>query len=170
MYSTIAEQADSGPLQTALEVVDDAIEQLIKTVDAGAVTDLGAFSLVDVLRHRGDAQATVGDAMTEQVLSVMPTTNVSIIAHRMRVYGELRLVPVVDKGVVVGVITRSDSSPGGLPSRNANRSSIRSAAASGSAWSRSTASIGARRYAAAARSMITPARAPQRSRKRSLNS
>lgn len=69
---------------------------------------VGVISLVDVLRHRGEPGATVGDAMTEQVLSVLPTTNVSIVAHRMRVYGELRLVPVVDKGVVVGVITRSD--------------------------------------------------------------
>lgn len=69
---------------------------------------VGIISLVDVLRHRGVPDATVGDAMTEDVLSVKPQTNVAIIAHRMRAYGEVRLVPVVDRGVLVGVVTRSD--------------------------------------------------------------
>ncbi|MEQ3549412.1 CBS domain-containing protein [Pseudonocardia nematodicida] len=69
---------------------------------------VGVISLVDVLRNRKNPAATVGDAMTEQVVTMWPTTNISIVAHRMRAYGELRLVPVVDKGILVGVITRSD--------------------------------------------------------------
>lgn len=96
-----------APLSRAQERMAESRFSALPVVDR-RFSLVGIISLVDLLRHRDTPHATVGDAMTEQVLSVLPATNVSIIAHRMRVYGELRLVPVVDKGVVVGVITRSD--------------------------------------------------------------
>jgi CBS domain-containing protein len=42
------------------------------------------------------------------VLSVPPRASVSLLAHRLRSYGELRVMPVVDGTVLVGIVTRSD--------------------------------------------------------------
>ncbi|WP_344017672.1 CBS domain-containing protein [Pseudonocardia kongjuensis] len=113
-----------APLARAQERMAESRYSALPVVDR-RFSLVGIISLVDVLRHRGDPEATVGDAMTEQVVTMLPTTNVSIIAHRMRVYGELRLVPVVDRGVLVGVITRSDllrhRLAGGLLRRTARR-------------------------------------------------
>ena len=47
---TAAETADH-PLLAAVDAAETAVEHLIKLVDDGAHTDLGAFSLVEVLRH-----------------------------------------------------------------------------------------------------------------------
>lgn len=96
-----------APLARATDRMADFRYSALPVVDRRFAL-VGIVSLVDVLRHRDDAGATVGDAMTEDVLTVGPQTNVAILAHRMRAYGELRLVPVVDRGVLVGVVTRSD--------------------------------------------------------------
>ena len=92
MYSTSEEQAGSGPLQTALEVVDDAVEQLIKTVDAGAVTDLGAFSLVDVLQSM------------EQIRNKLPVVDRALIQHGVEqghpgVLSERTMIGVLKNGL-----------------------------------------------------------------------
>ena len=50
MYSTDAELV-AGPLDAAVDAVSTAVEHLIKLIDDGAHTDLGAFSLVEVLRR-----------------------------------------------------------------------------------------------------------------------
>ena len=69
---------------------------------------VGIISLVDILRHRDEPVATVGEIMTREVLYMSPGANLAILAHRLRAYGELRLMPIVDRGVLVGVVTRSD--------------------------------------------------------------
>ncbi len=72
---------------------------------------VGMISLLDVLRHRedGGSDATrVGAVMNPDVLSVPPRASLSLLAHRLRSYGELRVMPVVDGAVLVGVVTRSD--------------------------------------------------------------
>jgi CBS domain-containing protein len=72
---------------------------------------VGMISLLDVLRHREDGGADttrVGAVMNPDVLSVPPRANLSLVAHRLRSYGELRVMPVVDGAVLVGVVTRSD--------------------------------------------------------------
>lgn len=69
---------------------------------------VGIISVVDVLRHRADPDATVGSVMTTDVLTMSPNANVGILAHRLRTYGEFRVMPIVDRGVLVGVVTRSD--------------------------------------------------------------
>jgi CBS domain-containing protein len=77
---------------------------------------VGIVSLVDVLRMREEAEGiegavrppTVGAAMTTEVLTLSPTASVAILAHRLRTYGELRLMPIVERGNLVGVVTRSD--------------------------------------------------------------
>src|SRR5918998_4040525 len=72
---------------------------------------VGMISLLDVLRHREDGGADttkVGAVMTPGVLSVPPRASLSLLAHRLRSYGELRVMPVVDGAVLVGIVTRSD--------------------------------------------------------------
>lgn len=92
-----AEQRMAEFRYSALPVVDRAFRLV------------GIVSLVDLLRHRDDPDAaTVADVMTRDVLHMPPTANVAILAHRLRAYGELRVMPIVDRGVLVGVVTRSD--------------------------------------------------------------
>jgi CBS domain-containing protein len=72
---------------------------------------VGMISLLDVLRHREDGgtdSTRVGAVMNSDVLSVPPRASTSLLAHRLRSYGELRVMPVVDGTVLVGVVTRSD--------------------------------------------------------------
>ncbi|WP_205347108.1 CBS domain-containing protein [Pseudonocardia broussonetiae] len=72
---------------------------------------VGVLSLLDVLRHResgGDDSALVEQVMNPDVLTMPPTASPSVVAQRMRAHGELRVMPVVERGTLVGVVTRSD--------------------------------------------------------------
>jgi CBS domain-containing protein len=76
---------------------------------------LGVVSLLDVLRFRedhpdegADVRATVGEIMSDQVLTMQATAGVAAVAQRLRSHGELRMMPVVQGGRLVGVVTRSD--------------------------------------------------------------
>lgn len=76
---------------------------------------LGVVSLLDVLRFRedhpdegADMRATVGEIMSDEVLTMQATAGVAAVAQRLRSHGELRMMPVVQGGRLVGVITRSD--------------------------------------------------------------
>ncbi len=50
MIETPTDQPAAPPLQAAVDSLDVAVEHLIKLVDDGALTDLGAFGLVDTLQ------------------------------------------------------------------------------------------------------------------------
>jgi CBS domain-containing protein len=76
---------------------------------------VGMISLLDVLRWREEHpdpddtdQVRVGEIMQRDVLSMRPTAKPTLVAHRLRTYGELRVMPIVERGVLVGVVTRSD--------------------------------------------------------------
>lgn len=73
---------------------------------------VGIISLVDVLRAREDPRygphTLVSEVMTADVLSMPPTVSVDVLANRMRTYGELRVMPIVHRRELVGVVTRSD--------------------------------------------------------------
>jgi CBS domain-containing protein len=70
---------------------------------------VGIVSLVDVLRAREDgSQGSVGSIMTAEVLALSPATSAAVVAHRLRTYGELRVMPIVQGGRLVGIVTRSD--------------------------------------------------------------
>jgi CBS domain-containing protein len=73
---------------------------------------VGVVSLLDVLRHRelngADADGRVADIMNPDVVSMAATANLAAVAQRMRSNGELRVLPIVKGGRLVGVITRSD--------------------------------------------------------------
>ncbi|MGI5129157.1 CBS domain-containing protein [Pseudonocardia sp. CA-107938] len=95
-------------------------EQLFKEYSFSALPVLdrssrlvGIISGIDILRHRADrgtesGDAIVADVMTADVITMKPDANISILTHRLRAYGELRVMPIVDRGHLVGVITRSD--------------------------------------------------------------
>jgi CBS domain-containing protein len=74
---------------------------------------VGMISLLDVLRWReehpdDDVDPAVGDLMQRDVLWMRPSAKPTLVAHRLRTYGELRVMPIVERGVLVGVVTRSD--------------------------------------------------------------
>ncbi|WP_157647349.1 CBS domain-containing protein [Actinomycetospora chiangmaiensis] len=70
----------------------------------------GIVTTLDLLRAdvEGRADARVAEYMTRDPMTVGPDTLVGIVAHRMRRYGEVRVLPVVDQGVLVGIVTRGD--------------------------------------------------------------
>lgn len=73
---------------------------------------VGVVSLLDVLRNREsggtDADTLVEEIMNPDVLSMPPTAGAAVVAKRMRSHGELRVVPIVERGELIGVVTRSD--------------------------------------------------------------
>ncbi|WP_141281877.1 CBS domain-containing protein [Pseudonocardia hydrocarbonoxydans] len=72
---------------------------------------VGVVSLLDVLRHResgGTDADAVDDVMNPDVLAMPPTASPAVVAARMRSHGELRVMPIVERGALVGVVTRSD--------------------------------------------------------------
>ena len=46
--------------------------------------------------------------MARDVLWMRPSAKPTLVGHRLRTYGELRVMPIVERGVLVGVVTRSD--------------------------------------------------------------
>ncbi|HEY2192910.1 MAG TPA: CBS domain-containing protein [Actinomycetospora sp.] len=71
---------------------------------------VGIISTLDVLRAEvdGRADARVGQVMTRDPMTATRDTAVSILAHRLRHYGERRVMPIVQRGILVGVVTRGD--------------------------------------------------------------
>jgi CBS domain-containing protein len=63
--------------------------------------------LVDRLDQRGSSRSTVAAVMTSEVLAASPDTELGELARRL-VSGGRRLVPVVDGGRLVGIVTRGD--------------------------------------------------------------
>ena len=64
-----APEAAGHPLFAAVDAAETAVEHLIKLVDDGAHTDLGAFGLVEVLRH------------LERVRNKLPVVDGTLIQH-----------------------------------------------------------------------------------------
>lgn len=78
---------------------------------------VGIVSLLDVLRFRrehdaegaeADGRVRVAEIMNPEVLSMSATANAAVVAQRLRDHGELRVMPVVQGGRLVGVVTRGD--------------------------------------------------------------
>lgn len=86
-------------------------------VVSGSFRLVGMVSLLDVLRYReehrtegveADEHASVGEIMSPDVLSMSAVANAAVVASRLRSNGQLRVMPVVDGGRLVGVVTRGD--------------------------------------------------------------
>lgn len=92
---------------------------------------VGIVSLLDVLRHRqegadrgevvDEGAVAVDEIMTADVFSMAATANAGAVADRLRRRGELRVLPIVEGGRLVGVVTRGDLLrrllPGATPRR-----------------------------------------------------
>lgn len=95
---------------SALPVVDDRYRLV------GIVT---TFDLLRADTESGERpSSSVADVMTRNPLTMAPDAPITIIAHRMREYGELRAMPIVERGVLAGVVTRADlleTGPSGRP-------------------------------------------------------
>lgn len=74
---------------------------------------VGMVSLLDVIRLRESEPGASDDVRVEEImtpdpLSMPPTAKLAFVAHRMRTYGELRVMPIVERRLLVGVVTRAD--------------------------------------------------------------
>ena len=74
---------------------------------------VGMISLLDVIRLRESRpwaadDARVEEIMTREPLAMAPSAELTFVAHRMLSYGELRVMPIVTRRELVGVVTRSD--------------------------------------------------------------
>ena len=110
MTSRIVTVRPDNAISTAVQRMTDLRFSALPVVD-DAYHLVGIISLLDVLRHReegGDDDAPVGGVMKHDVLFVPPHASLGLLAHRLRTYGELRVMPIVERTVLVGVVTRSD--------------------------------------------------------------
>lgn len=84
---------------TALPVVDEH-DRLLGLVTEGDV-------LLETLDGAGHPRHTVGDVMVTDVLTAPPQLELTALARRL-VAGGRRVVPVVEDGRVLGIVTRRD--------------------------------------------------------------
>jgi CBS domain-containing protein len=101
------------------EAVAAAVERMLRygfsalPVVDGGYRLIGIVSLLDVLRHR-EAEPEAGDdvpvdaVMSTDVLTMSPNANRAVVATQLRDHGQLRVMPIVERGRLVGVLTRSD--------------------------------------------------------------
>jgi CBS domain-containing protein len=78
---------------------------------------VGIVSLLDVIRYReahaeegleADHQVPVTELMNPEVVWMSATANVAAVARRLAEGGQLRVLPVVQGGKLVGIVTRTD--------------------------------------------------------------
>ncbi len=69
MFSTSTDQPAAPALQAAVDSIDVAVEHLIKLVDDGALSDLGAFGLVETMQS------------LERIRNKLPVVDRAIIEH-----------------------------------------------------------------------------------------
>jgi len=93
-------------LAKAQEMMDVGGFRRLPVVKDGAV--IGMLTERDVRQHRGHLDSTrVNAAMSTPVLSVTPHSTVQEAAHLM-LHHKVGGLPVVDRGILVGVVTTTD--------------------------------------------------------------
>ncbi|MBN9096935.1 MULTISPECIES: CBS domain-containing protein [unclassified Pseudonocardia] len=75
--------------------------------DGRIVGIVGAADLLDLPEPQART-ATVGSVMCTPVLTAGPDTEVHVLDHRLARYGGHRVMPIVERGRLVGVVTRGD--------------------------------------------------------------
>jgi len=108
MTSPAVATTPATPLRKAVAVLTEkGIAGLPVVDDEGRV--LGTFTEFDALRgiRSGNAPITVGALMSTPVEVISPSTEVAEIGRRM-LADRLRCLPVVEGGVLVGVVSRRD--------------------------------------------------------------
>jgi CBS domain-containing protein len=98
-----------SPLEDARSLLTANRFSALPVVDRGYRL-VGIVTTFDVLRAEieGRADTRVGDVMTREPMTMGPDSPVSILSHRLRRYGERRVMPIVERGILVGVVTRGD--------------------------------------------------------------
>ncbi|MBB6380524.1 CBS-domain-containing membrane protein [Pseudonocardia eucalypti] len=73
---------------------------------------VGVLDAADLVRldhtPRGLPPHTVGGLMRRGVVCMSPESDIGVLTHRLRTYGEPQMMPIVEHGFLVGVITRAD--------------------------------------------------------------
>jgi CBS-domain-containing membrane protein len=123
MTDRVVSVAPGTPLSVAREWLAEGRFTALPVVDERNRL-VGIVSAADLVDPRVGPEATVGAVMSRDVLSAHPDTDVGIIAHRLNTYGGVRVMPIVDHGLLVGIVTRGDllrSHPGGPLGRAVQR-------------------------------------------------
>lgn len=111
MTTRVVSVRPDAPVSRAVDLLRRYGFSALPVADA-AYHLVGMISLLDVIRLR-ESDPDAGDVpihtiMNPDVLSFPPTARTTLVAHRMRAYGELRVMPIVQGRVLVGIVTRSD--------------------------------------------------------------
>ena len=109
MSRPVVSVAPAMPVRSAMVLLVENAFGALPVVDEDDRL-LGVVSEGDLLRARmcgADVGAVVGDVMTSPVTTVPMSATIADLASIL-LDGRLRCVPVVDDGVLVGVISRSD--------------------------------------------------------------
>lgn len=111
MTARVVTVRSDAPISAAVERMTRYGFSALPVVDA-AHRLVGIVSLLDIVRfredHEPDDDAPVDVVMSTDVLSMSPNANASVVANRLRTNGQLRVMPIVERGRLVGVVTRSD--------------------------------------------------------------
>jgi CBS domain-containing protein len=109
MTQGVVTVSPDASLETARRRLTENRFSALPVVDRGYRL-VGIVTTFDVLRAevRGHADARVGEVMTREPMTMGPDSPVTILSHRLRRYGERRVMPIVERGVLVGVVTRGD--------------------------------------------------------------
>lgn len=97
------------PLEAARSLLTSHHFSALPVVDDGHHL-VGILTTWDLLRARSHdpAARTVGAVMTSGPLWMSAGADVRVIARRLRHYGPWRAMPIVEHGVLVGIVTRGD--------------------------------------------------------------
>ncbi|HEY2192292.1 MAG TPA: CBS domain-containing protein, partial [Actinomycetospora sp.] len=97
------------PLEAARSLLTSHHVSALPVVDE-AHHLVGIVTTWDLLRARSNdpAARTVGAVMTSGPLWMSAGADVRVVARRLRHYGPWRAMPIVEHGVLVGIVTRGD--------------------------------------------------------------
>ncbi len=111
MTTRVVSVRPDAPVSRAVDIMRRYGFSALPVADA-AYHLVGIVSLLDVLRlreeHPDAGDVSIDEIMNRDVIWMRPSAKPTLVAHRLRTYGELRVMPIVERGVLVGVVTRSD--------------------------------------------------------------
>ncbi|MFC6864088.1 CBS domain-containing protein [Halomicroarcula sp. GCM10025817] len=89
---------------------DEGIGSLVVEADGEPVGIVTESDVVAVTAEGGDATAlTAGDVMSQTLVTIRPDASIEAAVERLRSHG-IKKLPVVDDGVLVGIVTTTDLS------------------------------------------------------------
>ena len=102
--------AEAAIVDAAARLRDEGIGSLVVQSDGENVGIITESDIVAVTAAEGDTRAlTVGDVMSTALVSIGPDATVEDAVERLRTHG-IKKLPVVEDGVLVGIVTTTDIS------------------------------------------------------------